>query len=128
MGTRRPRTRQRRENKAGPLLFDDVEWATLTLAAERKGQETGAYIAAMALAVAREERTPVATDRRGELMEFMQARTALGRVGGNLNQAVRALNSGGSAPELEEVLELIKAAVVRLESAAAAVAGDRMRP
>ncbi|GGT04609.1 hypothetical protein GCM10010156_73030 [Planobispora rosea] len=125
MGTRRARSRQRRENQVGPLLFDDREWSTLVLAAERKGLAVGAYIAEMALAVAREERTPMPVDQSAQLAEFIQARVVLNRVGNNLNQAVRAVNSGAEAPELERVLALVRRTVLRVEEAASAVVGGR---
>ncbi|MFB9881827.1 plasmid mobilization relaxosome protein MobC [Planobispora siamensis] len=101
-----------------------MELAVLTLAAERKGMEVGAYVTEVALAVAQEELTPAPVDRRAQLVEFIQARVTLNRIGNNLNQAARALNGGAEASELAQVLGLVQRTVLRVEEAAATIAGE----
>jgi hypothetical protein len=56
------------------------------------------YVAAAGLTQAGAGVAPASSVDRALLAELLQGRTALGRYGVNLNQAVAALNSGAGAP------------------------------
>ncbi|MEU4173841.1 hypothetical protein [Streptomyces sp. NPDC026589] len=53
--------------------------------------------------------------RREQVAELFAARRHLGRVGTNLNQAPRALNSGARPAELDAVLAATHRAVQRVQ-------------
>lgn len=125
---RRGRERAARRHRVGPLRFSDAELAALKLAAEHEGLGVGAFVTVAAVAVARQELERVPLDRREEMAEFVTARVTLNRIGNNLNQAVRALNSGEEAPELQRVVRLVERVVLRVEAAADAVVGDQPQP
>ncbi|MFC0532826.1 hypothetical protein [Phytohabitans kaempferiae] len=84
--------------------FSDDEYTEVLTAARRAGLTPTGYCAEAALVAARNQHTvttPAATEHEAlaELQaELFDARTAVNRVGGNLNQAVAALNSVGKAP------------------------------
>jgi type II secretory pathway component PulF len=118
---RRTREELPRTHRLGRLRFSDQEVAALRLAAERQGLSVGAFVAEAAVAVARDELALIPTSHREEMAEFVAARTALNRLGNNLNQAVRALNAGEQAPELAAVLRAVTRTVLRVEAAADAL-------
>lgn len=98
------------------LRYDAGEYADVVAAAERAGLRPTSFVAAAALAVARESAPPVPSPVRNLLAELNQARTLVGRFGVNVNQAVAALNATGEAPpELLRVSELCARAVARLD-------------
>nr|WP_239106903.1 plasmid mobilization relaxosome protein MobC [Streptomyces rubrogriseus] len=63
--------------------------------------------------------TPIPPTTRDELRELLEARTALTRIGNNLNQLARARNAGGDVTDeqLLAVLERVEAAVRRMDEA-----------
>ena len=71
---------------------------TLGAAAQLAGLTSTRYVAAAGLTLSGAGVSPASSADRALLAELLQARTALGRYGGNLNQAVAALNSGAGAP------------------------------
>lgn len=80
------------------VLYDDVEVASVRVAADLAGLTATGYVAAAALSSAGAGPAPSSSADRAMLAELLQARTALGRFGVNVNQAVAALNSGAGAP------------------------------
>ncbi|MGI8632815.1 MAG: hypothetical protein ACR2NA_09780 [Solirubrobacterales bacterium] len=80
------------------VLYDDVEVASVRAAAQLAGLTPTGYVAAAGLTLSGAGVTPATSADRALLAELLQGRTALGRYGVNLNQAVAALNSGAAAP------------------------------
>ncbi len=80
------------------VLYDDVEVASVRAAAQLAGLTPTGYVAAAGLTLSGAGVTPATSADRALLAELLQGRTALGRYGVNLNQAVAALNSGAGAP------------------------------
>jgi len=94
----------------------DEELAAIVLAAGRAGLTPTGYVGAVALAAAR---GTVPSASRQAIVELVAARAAVRRFGGNVNQAVAALNSTGEAPEwLGQAVELSVRAVARVDAAA----------
>jgi len=87
--------------------FSDTEICELEQAAEKAGLTPTGFAAQAAVAAARAGATPHLNALRGAVAELVAARTAVNRVGTNLNQAVAALNATGEAPAwLQAVAEL----------------------
>jgi hypothetical protein len=80
------------------VLYDDVEVASVRAAAQLAGLTPTGYVAAAGLTLSGAGVAPASSVDRALLAELLQGRTALGRYGVNLNQAVAALNSGAGAP------------------------------
>jgi hypothetical protein len=80
------------------VLYDDVEVASVRAAAQLAGLTPTGYVAAAGLTLSGSGVAPASSADRALLAELLQGRTALGRYGVNLNQAVAALNSGVGAP------------------------------
>jgi hypothetical protein len=84
--------------------FTVAEHAEVVAAARRAGLTPTGFCATAALAAARGETSTVAPDRAeyealtNVQVELFDLRTAVNRVGTNLNQAVTALHSTGEAP------------------------------
>lgn len=93
--------------------------AAIEAAATLARKTPTSYAADVTVAVAMGTLTPVPTTYREELRELIEARTALTRIGSNLNQIARVLNSGGDVTreQLEAVLERVDAAVRRVDEA-----------
>jgi hypothetical protein len=101
------------------LRYDDVELARVAQAARRAGLTPSGYAAAAALAAADGREPPAADALREALAELMAARTQVRRFGVNVNQAVKALNATGHAPEwLDTAVLMADRAVQRLDEAA----------
>jgi len=97
----------------------DEELAEIELAAGRAGLTPTGYVGAVALAAARGTPPPAPSQSREALGELMAARAAARRFGGNVNQALAALNSTGGAPAwLGQAVELTARAVARVDAAA----------
>ncbi len=102
------------------VRFAEEEYAAVVLAAGRAGLTPTGYVAATALAGAA---GPAPSETREALAERMQVR----RFGGNVNQAVAALNATGEAPVwLGQAVGLAGRAVRRVDEAAEALM--RRRP
>lgn len=80
------------------VLYDDLEVASVRAAAQLAGLTPTGYVAAAGLTLSGAGVAPATAADRALLAELLQGRTALGRYGANLNQAVAALNSGVGAP------------------------------
>ncbi|PKT67901.1 mobilization protein [Streptomyces populi] len=79
------------------------------------------FIARSALAAARDlDRTSVEiADEREVITALFDSRRRLGWAGSNLNQAVKALNSGMDAPQLEAAVAAVRRAADTTHKAAA---------
>jgi len=97
----------------------DEELAAIELAAGRAGLTPTGHVGAVAIAAAEGTVPPVPSQSRQALLELAAARAAVRRFGGNVNQAVAALNSTGEAPEwLGQAVQLTARAVARVDAAA----------
>ncbi|WP_329151270.1 MobC family plasmid mobilization relaxosome protein (plasmid) [Streptomyces niveus] len=129
MSDEKPRARRRERRADNPrkfrmnLAYNDVELAIIQTAAAVAGLKPSAYAARMALAVAKEDVSPAPVDYKDRLRMLSDARTAANRIGTNLNQIARVMNSEGEeTPErLEAVLERVETAVRRLDEATIAM-------
>jgi len=101
------------------VRLDDAEHAAIELAAGRAGLTPTGYVGAVALAAAAGTAGPAASEAREVLAELVAARVQVRRFGGNVNQAVAALNATGEAPVwLASAVELAGRAVRRVDEAA----------
>jgi hypothetical protein len=101
------------------LRLGDDEKAAIESAATLARKTPTSYAADVAVAVAMGTLTPIPSTYREELRELIEARTALTRIGSNLNQVARVLNSGGDVTQeqLEAVLERVDETVRRVDQA-----------
>jgi hypothetical protein len=95
---------KRQRNRLGSFRLSDDEFNRIAAKADRSGLTFGAYMRAAALdgdAGPRAQRRPPADHRA--LREILGH---VGRIGNNLNQIARSLNSGDAVniPELREAL------------------------
>ena len=81
------------------LCLSDSEYRTVADAAHAAGLTPTGFVAEAVIAAAHGDASPSADERRGVVLELMQARAQLRRYGNNVNQAARVLNAGGQAPE-----------------------------
>ena len=101
------------------LRYSEEEYRAIATAARRSGLTPSGYAAEAELAAARCSDPPSAGPWREALTEVMTARAQVRRFGVNVNQAVRALNATGEAPEwLDRAVALTASAVVRLDATA----------
>ncbi|MEU2740965.1 MobC family plasmid mobilization relaxosome protein (plasmid) [Streptomyces sp. NBC_01136] len=109
------------------LAYNDTELAIIHTAAALAGLKPAAYAARAALAVAKEEVSPAPVDEKERLRMLGDARVAVDRIGTNLNQIARVLNSEGvETPErFDAVLERVERAVRTLDEATIAVMEGR---
>lgn len=128
----RPRATKPRSRKRSPktppgkrvrvisVRLNDDEKAQLTAAAKSARVSLPAFLARAGLAAARDtENTAAAIAGQRELVaELFAARRNLGWVGGNLNQAAKALNSGAQPEHLDAVLHAVQHAARRVQDAA----------
>ncbi|MFJ9419997.1 MobC family plasmid mobilization relaxosome protein [Streptomyces sp. NPDC101227] len=121
----RPRLRQsehRDQVRSVRLTRDELE--SIKCAAEAAGLMTAGFIADAAVAVAQAHGGPKPwlLDQRGRVEELMAAGAQLARVGNNLNQIARILNSGGQAAYVDQAVARILRAAARVEEAAVGMA------
>ncbi|WP_256331939.1 MobC family plasmid mobilization relaxosome protein [Streptomyces sp. 2314.4] len=121
----RPRLRQsvhRDQVRSVRLTQDELD--TVKHAAEAVGLKTAGFLADAAVAVAQAQGAPKTwlLDQRGRVEELMAASAQLARVGNNLNQIARVLNSGGQADYVDEVVARVLRAAARVEDAAIEIA------
>jgi hypothetical protein len=116
----------RRRWRISPSFSGD-ETAAITTAAAKMGLTPTGYVATAALAAACRNGGVVTGEERLEQLaglqsELFDARTALNRVGGNLNQAVAALHTTGQAPVwLASAVRLVVRAVAALDQVVAKI-------
>ena len=105
------------------LRYTEHEYAALAAAARLAGLTVTGYAADAALAAATDVQPPSTALWRAALVELMEARTQVRRIGVNVNQAAAVLNATGQPPAwLERAIGLADRAVTRLDQAAGAVA------
>ncbi|MFF7290802.1 plasmid mobilization protein [Streptomyces griseorubiginosus] len=111
----RQRPRQSREKKRlhqPNTRFNDDEFALIKSAAAKCNLSVAGFLARSALAAARDlDRTSAEiADEREVITALFDSRRRLGWAGSNLNQAVKALNSGADAPQLEAAIAAVRRA------------------
>jgi hypothetical protein len=111
------------------LRYSDEEYADVAHAARAAGLTPTGYAAEAALAAARDSQPPSTAPWRVALLELIDARGQVRRIGVNLNQATKAINATGEPPEwLDRALTLTDRAVPRLDEAAVAVTAIARHP
>ncbi|MFE0138147.1 hypothetical protein ACFWY6_42370 [Streptomyces sp. NPDC059037] len=118
----RQRPRQPREKKRlhqPNARFNDEEFALIKSAAAQSNLSVAGFLARSALRAARDvDRTAAEiADDREVITALFDSRRRLGWAGSNLNQAVKALNSGAAAPQLESAIAAVRAAADRVHEA-----------
>lgn len=117
---RRERLTDSPRRRAVLVRFNDDERSAVASAAERAGLTTTAYVATVALDIARAAPPTTSSPLRDALAELMATRGQLRRFGTNVNQAVAALNATGEAPPaLLTAVAVTARAVQRVDLAAA---------
>ncbi|GAB2966089.1 MobC family plasmid mobilization relaxosome protein [Streptomyces heilongjiangensis] len=117
------RRRRRRDDEPRPhrmnLRLGDDEKAAIEAAATLARKTPSSYAADTAVAVAMGTLTPIPTTYQEELRELVDARLALTRIGTNLNQIARVMNSGGDVTQeqVDAVLARVGEAVRRVDEA-----------
>ncbi|MFJ1652639.1 plasmid mobilization protein [Streptomyces sp. NPDC088337] len=124
---RSPRARQRprqspekkRLHQPNTRLNDD-EYAVIKSAAAQCNLSVAGFLARSALAAARDlDRTRAEiADEREVITALFDSRRRLGWAGSNLNQAVKALNSGADVPQLEAAIAAVRRAADTAHEAA----------
>ncbi|AJE87465.1 hypothetical protein SLNWT_7089 [Streptomyces albus] len=124
---RAPRTRQRpRQPPEKKRLhqpnarFNDDEFALIKSAAAQCNLSVAGFLARSALAAARdlEHTSAEIADTRDVITALFDSRRRLGWAGSNLNQAVKALNSGADVPHLEAAIAAVRRAADTAHEAA----------
>lgn len=121
----RPRLRQSQQrDRVRSVRLTADELTDVQRAAEAMGLRVAGFLADAAVAVARAQDGPHTwlMDQRALVEELMRASAQLARVGNNLNQVARALNSGGETPYAEDALARVLRAAARVEAAATEIA------
>ncbi|WP_331720623.1 hypothetical protein OG851_42540 (plasmid) [Streptomyces sp. NBC_00161] len=113
-----------RRSKRVNLAYNDAELAVLTEASSRAGMAPAAWAADAALSVAKEIVVPVVSDA---LVELIRARNQLSRVGHNVDQIAKALNSDDEVTpaQLAAALAAVEQAARRADEATRQVMRER---
>ncbi|MEU9281470.1 hypothetical protein [Streptomyces sp. NPDC048341] len=100
--------------------FNEDEFALIKSAAARCNLSVAGFLARSALAAARDlDRTSAEiADEREVITALFDSRRRLGWAGSNLNQAVKALNSGADALQLEAAVAAVRRAADTAHEAA----------
>jgi uncharacterized protein (DUF1778 family) len=100
--------------------FNDEEFALIKSAAAQCNLSVAGFLARSALAAARDlNRTSAEiADEREVITALFDSRRRLGWAGSNLNQAVKALNSGADVPQLEAAILAVRRAADTAHEAA----------
>ncbi|MFF4291011.1 plasmid mobilization relaxosome protein MobC [Streptomyces sp. NPDC001633] len=101
------------------LRLNASELRSIQLAAERANLSPAAYVAGRAVAVARGEISPLPADEQDRAKEVRDSRTAVKRIGTNINQIATVMNAEGLVPppQLEAAAEAARRAIERLDDA-----------
>lgn len=106
------------------VRYDDREHAVLAAAADRAGLTIAGFLAGAGLSVAGEGPPPSQAADRELLAELLRLRLSIRRYAVNVNQAVAALHSSGSAPVwLSQAIAGAHQAVLSADDATRRVAG-----
>ncbi|CAL9297352.1 plasmid mobilization protein [Streptomyces sp. SudanB182_2057] len=100
--------------------FNDEEFDLIKSAAARCNLSVAGFLARSALAAARDlDRTSAEiADEREVITALFDSRRKLGWAGSNLNQAVKTLNSGAEAPQLQAAIAAVRRAAETVHAAA----------
>ncbi|MFP8959152.1 hypothetical protein ACLIYP_01060 [Streptomyces nanhaiensis] len=122
---RQPREKKRLHQPATRL--NDEEFALIKSAAARCNLSVAGFLARSALAAARDlDRTSAEiADEREVITALFDTRRRLGWAGSNLNQAVKALNSGAEAPQLEAAVAAVRRAAESVHEASSRLIEQR---
>lgn len=114
------RPRDKKQRPACSVRLNTAERALMQAGADRVGMSLAGFLAYSGMAMARDQsRTAAAiATERDVLTELFAMRRQLGWAGSNLNQAVKALNSGGDVPHLADVIDDIQRAAKAVKTAA----------
>lgn len=105
------------------LRYTDLEYFTVENAARAAGLTTTGYVAEAALAAATATAPPSLQPWRQALLELIDARNQVRRIGVNINQAARGLNATGEAPLwLNHALVMTHRSLTKIDDAANKVA------
>lgn len=122
VGRYRPHTKPGRPRQVR-VRYTDQEYAAVERAAHAAGLTTTGYVAEAALAAALSLEPPRWAPWRTALVELMETRRQIRRIGVNINQAARALNATGEAPAwIEQALTMTTRSMARVDDAAADIA------
>ncbi|MDI3402853.1 plasmid mobilization protein [Streptomyces cavernicola] len=118
------RARDKQQRPAVSVRLNDHERDLIQAGADEVGMSLAGFLAHSALGAARDRsRTAVViASERDVLTELFGARRQLGWAGSNLNQAAKALNSGGDVPHLQEVFADVQRTAIAVQKAADRVA------
>ncbi|MCX2969424.1 MULTISPECIES: plasmid mobilization protein [Streptomyces] len=107
--------------------FNEEEFALIKSAAARCHLSVAGFLARSALAAARDlDRTSAEiADEREVITALFDSRRRLGWAGSNLNQAMKALNSGAEAPQLEAAVAAVQRAAETVREAASQLIARR---
>lgn len=107
--------------------FNEEEFALIKSAAARCNLSVAGFLARAALAAARDlDRTSAEiADEREMITALFDSRRKLGWAGSNLNQAVKALNSGAETPQLEAAITAVHRAAESVRDASARLIDQR---
>ncbi|MFJ6821878.1 mobilization protein [Streptomyces niveus] len=106
------RPRDKKQRPACSVRLNTYERALMQAGADSVGMSLAGFLAYSGIAMARDQsRTAAAiATERDVLTELFAMRRQLGWAGSNLNQAAKALNSGGDVPHLPDVIADIQRA------------------
>ncbi|MFF0714059.1 plasmid mobilization protein [Streptomyces bauhiniae] len=129
---RKPRRRSRnpseRTRKTTTRLSDD-EKAEITAAAAQRGVTVARFLAVTSLAAARGSTTLHTNERLDTAIdELVAVRTALARIGNNINQIAYIHNAGGQPRpgELDHALTILTRLMARVDDAADVLVSRRI--
>ncbi|MEU3553338.1 plasmid mobilization protein [Streptomyces fragilis] len=120
----RPRQPSEKKRLRQPAArFNEDEYTLLQAAAARCQLSVAGFLARSALAAARDlDRTAARiADERDVITALFESRRRLGWAGNNLNQAMKAVNSGIEAPQLEAAVAAVRRAADTVHEAATAL-------
>ncbi|MFJ6529924.1 plasmid mobilization protein [Streptomyces longwoodensis] len=120
---RRQRARQppaKKRLRQPATRFNEDEYALIKSAAAQCNLSVAGFLARSALSAARDlSRTSAEiADEREVITALFDSRRRLGWAGSNLNQAVKALNSGADVPHLEAAIAAVRRAADTAHQAA----------
>ncbi|WP_425505682.1 plasmid mobilization protein [Streptomyces typhae] len=129
----RQRPRQPRETKRlhqPNARFNDEEFDLIKSAAAQANLSVAGFLARSALRAARDRDRTAAeiADDREVITALFDSRRRLGWAGSNLNQAVKALNSGSEAPQIEAAITAVRTAADRVHEAASRLIAREQNP
>ncbi|MQY36169.1 hypothetical protein SRB17_41660 [Streptomyces sp. RB17] len=121
------RPRDKKQRPAHSVRLNELELAVIQSGADHVGMSVAGFLAHSALAAARDQsRTAAAiATERDILTALFGVRRQLGWAGSNVNQAVKALNSGVDAPHFAAALADLQRAAQAVQRAADRVANGQ---